>query len=493
MSDFWSTMFFKIWNLGIVYVFYILSACIVGKERFILSLILILIPRCIMGERIPIVHHNTVLDSINEGVFTVDLDWNIKGFNAAAEKITGRKKEWARGRKCFDIFQSKLCGEECPMKETLTSGNPVVNCRSYILNAEEQCVPVRISTAVLRDTDGEAVGGVETFQDLSEVERLCKELKSHYTFEDIVGRSSAMQNIFETLPLIAKSESTVLIEGESGTGKELFARTIHNRSSRCRGRFVPVNCAALPDTLLESEFFGYEPGAFTDAKRSRSGRFELAHCGTIFLDEISDISPALQVRLLRVLQERSVEPLGSEKSKNVDVRVLAATNQDLGKMVEQELFRKDLYYRIRVVRLKIPPLRERRDDIPLLIDHFINKFNHLQGKDIAGVTDSVMDRLSEYDYPGNVRELENIVERAFVFCRGGLIEMRHLPSELRDPSTSILETEQGMTLREMEKALIVKALRRNGGNRKNTARTLGINVSTLYRKIKKLGIDLAGQ
>jgi transcriptional regulator with PAS, ATPase and Fis domain len=188
-----------------------------------------------------------------------------------------------------------------------------------------------------------------------------------------------------------------------------------------------------------------------------------------------------------------VEPLGSEKSKNVDVRVLAATNQDLGKMVEQELFRKDLYYRIRVVRLKIPPLRERRDDIPLLIDHFINKFNHLQGKDIAGVTDSVMDRLYEYDYPGNIRELENIVERAFVFCRGGLIEMRHLPSELRDPSTSILETEQGMTLREMEKALIVKALRRNGGNRKNTARTLGINVSTLYRKIKKLGIDLAGQ
>ncbi|MFP4168043.1 MAG: sigma-54 interaction domain-containing protein [Desulfonatronovibrionaceae bacterium] len=446
-----------------------------------------------MAEQISNMHHNIILDSINEGVFTVDLNWNLQELNAAAKKITGRNREWARGRKCFDVFQSRLCGEECPIKQTLATGEPVVNRRTFILDSKEQCVPVRVSTAVLHDAEGKIIGGVETFQDLSEVERLCKELKSHYTFDDIVGRSSAMQDIFETLPLIAKSDSTVLIEGESGTGKELFARTLHNRSLRCRGRFVPVNCAALPDTLLESEFFGYEPGAFTDAKRSRSGRFELAHCGTIFLDEISDISPALQVRLLRVLQERSVEPLGSERSKNVDVRVLAATNQDLGKMVEKDQFRKDLYYRIRVVRLKIPPLRERRDDIPLLVNHFINKFNHLQGKDIAGVTDSVMDRLTEYDYPGNVRELENIVERAFVFCRGGLIEMRHLPSELRDPSTSILETEQGMTLREMEKALIVKALRRNSGNRQKTARTLGINVSTLYRKIKKMDIDLAAQ
>ncbi|MGM0611861.1 MAG: sigma-54 interaction domain-containing protein [Thermodesulfobacteriota bacterium] len=442
-----------------------------------------------MIERILAVHHNIVLDSINEGVFTVDLNWNLQGLNAAAEKITGRNREWARGRKCFDVFQSRLCAEDCPIKQTLTTGEPMVNRRTYILNSSEQCVPVRISTAVLHDADGKTIGGVETFQDLSEVEKLCRELKSYYTFDDIVGRSAAMQDIFETLPLIAKSDSTVLIEGESGTGKELFARTLHNRSRRCRGRFVPVNCAALPDTLLESEFFGYEPGAFTDARRSRSGRFELAHCGSIFLDEIGDISQALQVRLLRVLQERAVEPLGGEKSRKVDVRVIVATNQDLKELVEQGIFRRDLYYRIRVVRLRIPPLRERRDDIPLLIDHFINKFNHLQGKDIAGVTDSVMNRLAEYDYPGNIRELENIIERAFVFCRGGLIEMRHLPSELRDPhSRGILESEQGMTLKEMEKALIVEALRRNSGNRKMTAQTLGINPSTLYRKIKALDI-----
>ena len=443
-----------------------------------------------MAGRIPAVHHNIVLDSINEGVFTVDLNWTLQGLNAAAEKITGRTREWARGRKCFDLFQSRLCGEDCPIRQTLTTGEPVVNRRTYILNAKEECVPVRISTAVLHDAEGRTIGGVETFQDLSEVEKLCRELKSHYTFDDIVGRSPAMQHIFETLPLVAKSDSTVLIEGESGTGKELFARTLHNRSRRCRGQFVPVNCAALPDTLLESEFFGYEPGAFTDAKRSRSGRFELAHCGSIFLDEIGDISQALQVRLLRVLQERSVEPLGSEKSRNIDVRVIVATNQNLKNLVEQGLFRRDLYYRIRVIKLRIPPLRERRDDIPLLIDHFINKFNQLQDKDIAGVTDSVMNRLTEYDYPGNVRELENIVERAFVFCQGGLIEMRHLPSELRDTqSRNLLGDEQGLTLKEMERALITRALQINKGHRKNSARTLGINPSTLYRKMKALEID----
>lgn len=445
-----------------------------------------------MRENISVAHHNTVLDSINEGVFTVDLNWNVQSFNAAAEKITKMDRCRAIERKCFDVFRSKFCKDECPMKKTLNTGEPIVNCRSYILNAANQYVPVRISTALLKSAQGEVIGGVETFQDLSEMERLYKVLKSKYTFDDIVGKSQAMRDIFESLPLIANSDSTVLIEGESGTGKELFARTIHNYSSRCKARLVAVNCAALPDSLLESELFGYEPGAFTDAKRSKLGRFELAHCGTIFLDEICDISPALQVRLLRVLQERTIEPLGSEASKKIDVRVLAATNQDLAPLIAQGCFRQDLYYRIRVVKLKIPPLRERLDDIPLLIDHFVYKFNCLQGKDIVGVSNNVLTRLMEYEYPGNIRELENIIERAFVFCQCGLIEMQHLPAEVRDQETdSIFMNKPGCSLKEMEKMLILEKLRQNHGNKNAAAKELGINVSTLYRKLKALRIEFS--
>ncbi len=445
-----------------------------------------------MGDQISVLEYNAVLDSINEGVFTVDLDWNIKSFNAAAEKITKMSRDQAIDKKCFDIFRSGLCNRDCPMQETLTWGEPVINLRTNIMDGERKSVPVRISTALLKDAYSRVIGGVETFQDLSEVKRLCRELGSYYTFDDIVGRSPCMQDIFSSLPLIAESDSTVLIEGESGTGKELFARAIHNNSARRLGRFVPVNCAALPETLLESEFFGHEAGAFTDAKRPRAGRFEQAHGGTIFLDEISDISPALQVRLLRVLQERVVEPLGSDMSKKVDVRIVAATNWDLRELINQGLFREDLYYRIRVVKLKIPPLRERRDDIPILINYLINKFNRIQGKNIQGVSERVFSILMEYNYPGNVRELENIIERAFVFCREGVINKEHLPSELRmQDSESYSGTNGEMTLEEMEKKMIRETLQRKGGNRKRTAQALGINTSTLYRKIKSFGLDIS--
>ena len=233
------------------------------------------------------------------------------------------------------------------------------------------------------------------------------------------------------MPRIAESSSTVLLEGTSGTGKELFARAIHDLSPRRKKRFVAVNCAALPDTLLESELFGHKAGAFTDAKRDRIGRFALADGGTIFLDEIGDISPALQVRLLRVLQEHAVEPLGATSPVNVNVRVVAATNKDLARLVQTGRFRDDLYYRIRVVHLVLPDLRQRREDLPLLVDHLISKFNRLQGRDIAGVSLEVMTCLMEHDFPGNVRELENIIEQAFVLCRGGMIELQHLPPELR--------------------------------------------------------------
>lgn len=426
-----------------------------------------------------------ILDSINEGVFTVDSAWRITSFNRAAERITGVRKQEAIGRPCCEVFRASICEQACALRRTLTTGRPVMNATANILTATGERIPIRISTALLKDENGAVMGGVETFQDLSRVEQLRKELESRYTFEDIVGRSPAMTRLFEILPDIAASSSTVLIEGASGTGKELFARAIHNLSPRKKKRFVAVNCAALPDTLLESELFGYKAGAFTDARRDKPGRFALADGGTIFLDEIGDISPAMQARLLRVLQERSFEPLGALEPVRVDVRVVAATNKDLAELVRQAAFREDLYYRIRVIHLKLPALRERREDIPLLVDRLVAKFNRLQGKDIEGVSEEVLARLMEHDYPGNVRELENILEQAFVLCRGGRIELHHLPPELR-PAAPAEAAGTPMSLRSMEKHLIEAALQRHEGNRARAARELGIDPSTLYRKLRSL-------
>ncbi len=432
----------------------------------------------------------TILDSINEGVFTVDLDWRITSFNRAAEKITHVRGKEALGRQCCDVFRASICENACVLRRTMSSGKPILNATAHIINQKGERIPIRISTALLKDESGKPIGGVETFQDLSPIEQLQKELKSRYTFEDIVGRSPAMMKLFEILPQISESSSTVLIEGTSGTGKELFARAIHNLSPRKNKPFIAVNCAALPDTLLESELFGHKAGAFTDARRDKPGRFTLANEGTIFLDEIGDISPAMQVRLLRVLQERVIEPLGSVEPVKTDVRVVAATNRDLSQLVREGVFREDLYYRIRVISLKLPGLNQRREDIPLLVDHLVAKFNRIQGRDIEGVSEEVMAQLMEYEYPGNVRELENIIEQAFVLCRGRLIELHHLPAELR-PADAIGYGGSGpMSLSSMEKLLIGEALRRHKGSRTKAARQLGINPSTLYRKLKSLKMNV---
>jgi PAS domain S-box-containing protein len=332
-------------------------------------------------------HHDldVILDSIADGVFTVDSEWQITSFNRAAERITGVKRQDALGRRCCEVFRASICEGACALKHTLATGQPLVNKVVYILNAQGQKVPISVSTAILKDAGGTVIGGVETFRDLRLVEELRKELESTYTFANIVARSPAMRRIFDLLPEIAASDSTVLIEGPSGTGKELFAQAIHNLSPRAKKRFVAINCGALPDTLLESELFGYKAGAFTDAKQDKPGRFALADGGTIFLDEIGDISPAMQARLLRVLQERVFEPLGSVQPVPANVRVVAATNRNLAKLVGKGTFREDLFYRINVVRLELPALRDRREDIPLLIEHFVAKFNRLQGKDVAGL------------------------------------------------------------------------------------------------------------
>jgi PAS domain S-box-containing protein len=417
------------------------------------------------------------------------MDWRITSFNSAAQKITGISKEEAIGCLCYEILRANVCETNCALKQTFSSSRPIINSTANIIDHKGRKVPIRLSTAILRNEAGEIVGGVETFQDLSYVEQLQKQLDASYSFEDIIGRSSRMLELFSILPQVAESSSTVLLSGASGTGKELFARAIHNLSPRRKQRFVGVNCAALPDTLLESELFGYKAGAFTDAKRDKPGRFLLADGGTIFLDEIADMSQAMQVKLLRVLQERVIEPLGSVESVPIDVRVIVASNRDLSDLVKNGSFREDLYYRICVIHMQLPELKHRREDIPLLIEHIIYKYNRLQHRDIAGVSDEVMAVLLNYDFPGNIRELENIIEHAFVLCRGGLIELQHLPSEFRSLPESVANGLTSLSIDSMEKHLILEALQKYQGHRKLAAQELNIDVSTLYRKMKALNIS----
>ena len=427
-----------------------------------------------------------VLDSIADGVFTVDLDWKVTSFNRAAEQIVGVPRAEALGRPCCEVFRADICEAECALRQTMETGQPVVNKAVYVVKADGSKAPISISTALLTDKSGKVIGGAETFRDLSLVEALRKELTGTYAFADIISKNHKMRNVLAILPQLAQSDSTVLIVGESGTGKELVARAIHSLSPRKAKRFVPVNCGALPDTLLESELFGHVAGAFTDARRDRQGRFAQAEGGTVLLDEIGDVSAAFQARLLRVLQEKEYEPVGASGPVKADVRVVCATNRDLDELVRTGAFRQDLYYRVNVVRVPLPPLRERKDDIPLLVDHFIGHFNRLRGKDVAGVSRQVMACFMRHDWPGNVRELENALEHAFVLCPGGMVEPQHLPDLFQAKEAGA--PPPGTTLAEIERLAIYEALERNNWRKLATAEELGVNKTTLWRKLKKFGI-----
>lgn len=442
-------------------------------------------------QTLPDCRHDIILDSIADGVFTVDLEWRITSFNRAAEKITGIPRAEAIGRLCSDVFRTSVCETDCILRKTIDTKQPIINKHIDITNAGGKRVPISVSTAVFQDEKGNIIGGVETFRDLSTVEELQKELTRKHSLGDIISKNHEIQKIFALLPEIAVSESTVLIEGPSGSGKELFAKAIHNLSHRRKKPLVAVNCAGLPDTLLESELFGYIAGAFTDAKKNKPGRFALAQGGTIFLDEISDISPALQVRLLRVLQEKEFEPLGGTRPIKADVRVLVATNRNLETMVKDGKFREDLYYRINVIKILLPPLSHRKEDIPLLIDHIVDRFNRLKAKNIAGVSEEALSVLMHHDYPGNVRELENVIEHAFILCKSGLIMPEQLPSYLQPKEAQRIPI--GTTLEGMERTLIYKTLAGNNWNRAATARVLGIDKTTLWRKMKKLNVTVPGK
>ncbi len=448
-----------------------------------------------------IMQKELILDSVADGVFTVDRNWKITSFNHAAEQITGWNRLEAIGLSCGEVFHSSICGDSCAIAQSLYLGKPVINRSIFIRNTEGRQIPISISAAPLLDHEGNVIGGVETFRDLSILNELRKQLSRRYTFGEIISKSSAMQRIFNILPEIAHSESNVLILGESGTGKELVARACHTHSQRHKGPFVVVNCGALPETLLESELFGYKAGAFTDARKDRGGRFSVAEGGTLFLDEIGDIPASLQVKLLRVLQDRIYEPLGSSKPVKANVRIIAATNRDLQTLVREGNFREDLFYRLNVVKIQLPPLNKRKEDIPMLVKHFVDKFSSQQGKDIVGVSDASLAVLMRHDFPGNIRELENIIEYSFILCHGGFIQPEHLPEPFAPQEntgeSSLLTLDRAIPLEKIEKQAIFNALERNQWKKLATCRELGISKDTLRRKIIKFKLenplDIIGQ
>lgn len=431
------------------------------------------------------IQHRFILDSVTDGVFTVDQDLNITSFNKALEKITGYSQEEALSKQCQEIFKSELCEtENCPMVQSITSGGTSSVYNTILKGKEGREIPVNVVSSILTDDKGNVIGAVETIRDLTEITELRRKLATTGdTREGVQTRSPKMKRIMSVLPEFSKSDATILILGESGTGKELIAQSIHSQSNRSDHAFVAVNSGALPDTLLESELFGYKAGAFTDARKDRKGRFAAAEKGTLFLDEIGDISPAMQVKLLRVIQSKTYEPLGSNTPVKTDVRIIAATNKDLESMVSEGTFREDLYYRLNVVKIDLPPLRERMEDIPLLVEHFIEKFNRQRDRHVQGVSEAVLSTFIHHDYPGNIRELENIIEYTFILCHEGLIMPQHLPEWLTGGKEVDHSVAGPLTLKDMERKTIIESLRRNEFRKMKTCRELGISKDTLRRKI----------
>jgi PAS domain S-box-containing protein len=429
---------------------------------------------------------DAILDFVTDGVFAVDDDLRITYFNQAAEEILGFRQDDVFGRPCREVFRSSVCQDGCALKSAMKEGRSVMMRATYVTSSAGDRLPVSVWAAALRDERGEMVGSVETFRDLSRIE-MSLVGDSRSSLPNVIGQSQAMSRVFEVVPTVAASDSSVLIEGEGGTGKHLIARVVHELSPRRDRPLIVVHCGAVPDRLLECELFGQKTGSPAESRLDKPGRFELADNGTIFLAEICDVSPAIQARLLQVLQTRVIRPAGGTGPRRVDVRVISATNKNVDQMADSGLFRADLLACISEARVSIPPLRERRDDIPLLVGALIANANEA-GRAIDGVAPEVMDILMSHSFPGNVRELKNILDYSAVLCPTGVITPEHLPEEL---TGSVSESpERPDAVEALQRSLIIAALKRHGGNRRAAAEELSVHPTTLWRRARKLGIDL---
>ena len=427
-----------------------------------------------------------ILKSLAIGVIAVDPQMRITFLNHAGSQVAGIKAEKALGMPCCDVFKSSLCDGECPIQAAFqTRENQYNRDAVFIRQDGRSVVPVKLSASPVIDQNGEIQAGVMTVQGYG-LSKMMDQDKG-YEWQDFKGKSPQVKRLFEVLKVVAPSDATLLIEGPTGTGKDLLSNIIHQNSPRARKPLIKVNCAALPENLLESEMFGYVKGAFTGAEKNKPGRFQLADGGTIFLDEISEMPLALQAKLLRVLEDQEFYPLGGSTTTRVDVRILAACNKPLAEQVKAGHFREDLYYRLNVIRVYIPPLSERIQDIPELIRSFIQKKNVERGTYICKLSQGAWDYMLNHDYPGNVRELENILEHACLLCQGDVIKEKHLPWAVRDSNTNSAPPAAKSSSHERE--MLLQALEQADWRRAQAAKALGMDRTTLWRKMKRLGIE----
>ena len=440
------------------------------------------------------VDYQHLVETLPEGVFTVDDQWRITSFNKSAESITGYSQPDVLGRRCWEIFRADLCRCDCPMAVAMKTGKTRFDQEVCTFNRHGKRQTLMVNVSVIQNDQGTVVGAVETFREAMWDARKNALLgSSAHGIKGIVGKSESMQSLFSILPDVAASAASVLICGESGTGKDLIARALHDMSPRRKGPFVAVNCASLAESLLESELFGHEKGAFTGAERAKPGRFEMASGGTLFLDEIGELKPELQVKLLRVIEQREFERVGGTRTIPLGARVISATHQNLSTAMAEGRFRKDLYYRLRTVPIDIAPLRQRPDDIPLLVDHFIRQFNRRYEKTVRSMDPKVLDSLQAYHWPGNVRELERCIEHAFVFVKGPVIFARHLPDlhEWDDgpPPAHRPSVRSGPSpVGRIDRKAVMAALAQTGGRREAAAQSLGISRTSMWRRMKQYGL-----
>jgi PAS domain S-box-containing protein len=432
-----------------------------------------------------------ILDNLDLGVLTVDRGGHVTFFNAMAEKISGYKRQQLLGKPCVQILGVDFADDLQALNAAIAEDRARFSREGEIETAKGQRIPIRVNYLPLKNEEGRDVGALATITDLSLIHQLNSAIKDRYTFFDMIGKGPAMQKIFAIVPVVAVSDATVLIGGPTGTGKDVLAGVIHNASGRRDKPLVKVNCAALPDNLLESEMFGYVKGAFTGADADKPGRFQEADGGTIFLDEIGDLPLSLQAKMLRVLESRDFYPLGSRRPTKVDVRIISATNQDLARLVKEKRFREDLFYRLNVMCLELPPLKERQGDIPLLIGHIMQRLTAVRDTKVERIDEDAMQVLLNHDYPGNVRELENIIEHALIICQGDTIGRKHLPLSLvreKTEAAPVMGTDLRPPALADEKSIIIDMLNSYNGNRNKTAKALSIDRTTLWRKMKRHGL-----